>query len=144
MFFTDKAFWTATGERAVKTFVQSFGATLLVATTLTDAPWLAALNVAGLATVGSLLTSIGSAATGEKGAPSLGPETLTEKVAAVEAPAAAPAEYVAGPAAATPEGAPVAVVEVDYKAGGSVTSGKPYPVEPGDTFSRGNGDEDYR
>jgi len=103
------AFWKAAAERAVKTFAQSFAASLAVATSLTDAPWMPALSAAGLATVLSLVTSLISANVGDKG-PSLAGETLTETVAA-EADPSSPTGAVAGPAADVPEGAPVEVTE---------------------------------
>lgn len=65
------AFWKASAERAVKTFAQVLGA-LLVADPVAgilDIDWGQALSVAGLGAVVSLLTSIGSTATG--GSPSL-------------------------------------------------------------------------
>ena len=101
-----KAFALATLERAVKTFAQSLIGALAVASGLTDAPWQAALSAAGLATLVSVLTSVVSAGVGSNG-PSLGAETLTPAVAAVEAPHAG---LVAGPAADVPEGDPVDVV----------------------------------
>ena len=101
-----KAFALATLERAVKTFAQSLIGALAVASGLTDAPWSAALSAAGLATLVSVLTSVVSAGVGGSG-PSLGAETLTPAVAAVEAPHAG---LVAGPAADVPEGDPVDVV----------------------------------
>ena len=101
-----KAFALATLERAVKTFAQSLIGALAVASGLTDAPWSAALSAAGLATLVSVLTSVVSAGVGGTG-PSLGAETLTPAVAAVEAPHAG---LVAGPAADVPEGDPVDVV----------------------------------
>jgi len=107
-----KAFALATLERAVKTFAQSLIGALAVASGLTDAPWSAALSAAGLATLVSVLTSVVSAGVGGTG-PSLGAETLTESVAAVEgreAPGVSRPSLVAGPAADVPEGDPVDVV----------------------------------
>ena len=107
-----KAFALATLERAVKTFAQSLIGALAVASGLTDAPWQAALSAAGLATLVSVLTSVVSAGVGSNG-PSLGAETLTESVAAVEgreAPGVSRPGLVAGPAADVPEGDPVDVV----------------------------------
>ena len=119
------AFLLATLERAVKTFAQAFAA-LLVAdgTDVLSTDWAGMASIAAMAAVASILTSVASGTNGA--GPSVGPETLTEKVAAVEAPAAASEKYVAGPAADMPEGAPVDVV--------------PDP----DPFLEGNGEEDYR
>lgn len=70
------AFWAAVFERAVKTFAQSLVAAIGTdATGLLDVNWQAALSIAGLAAVLSVLTSIASAGTGRKG-PSLGSETI--------------------------------------------------------------------
>jgi len=59
-------------ERAVKTFAQTFAATLVAAgaTGLLDAPWSTALSVAGLAAVLSVCTSLVSYPFGPEG-PSL-------------------------------------------------------------------------
>lgn len=66
--FTNKTFWKDTAERAVKTFAQSFVASLAVATGLLDVDWVNALSIAGLATVISLFTSIGSGTVGDQSA----------------------------------------------------------------------------
>ena len=56
------AFWRGAAERAVKTFAQSLVAVIGVgAVGLLDVDWLGALSAATLATVISLLTSIGNA-----------------------------------------------------------------------------------
>ena len=56
------AFWRGAGERAVKTFAQALVAVIGVgAVGLLDVDWLGALSAATLATVISLLTSIGNA-----------------------------------------------------------------------------------
>lgn len=47
-------------ERAVKTFAQSLGASLVVFTGLLDVDWQASLGAAGLATLLSVLTTVGS------------------------------------------------------------------------------------
>jgi hypothetical protein len=58
------AFWQATAERAIRTLAQTFGA-LLVADPLigfVEFDWLDSAQVAGLATLASLLTSLGASA----------------------------------------------------------------------------------
>ncbi len=69
------AFWKAAAERAVKTFAQSLVAYFVAGSVagLFDVNWGDALSVAGLATLVSVLTSIGSSAVGPNG-PSLGGE----------------------------------------------------------------------
>ncbi len=57
-----KAFWRGAAERALKTFAQSLVAVIGVgAVGLLDVDWIGALSAALLATVISLLTSIGNA-----------------------------------------------------------------------------------
>lgn len=67
---TTKAFWTGAAERAVKTFCQVFVAVVFlgvgadavgVTAGIADVDWLDALSVAGLATVLSVVTSVGNA-----------------------------------------------------------------------------------
>ena len=56
------AFWQGAGERSLKTFAQSLVAIIGVGTLgLLDVDWPAALSVAALAAVVSLLTSVGNA-----------------------------------------------------------------------------------
>ena len=56
------AFWRGAAERAVKTFAQSLVAVIGVgAVGLLDVDWIGALSAALLATVVSVLTSIGNA-----------------------------------------------------------------------------------
>lgn len=61
------AFWKGLAERAIKTFAQSFVAALgffgIVggASELAEVPWLDALSIAALATLFSVITSIGNA-----------------------------------------------------------------------------------
>lgn len=71
-------FWIATLERTVKTFAQSLVAAIGTdASGLLDVNWTAALSIAGLAAVLSVLTSIASARAGRPG-PSLGGVETTE------------------------------------------------------------------
>ncbi|MFK4781307.1 holin [Lactococcus petauri] len=63
-----KSFLKDTAERAIKTFAQSFVASLAVGTGLLDVDWLNALSIAGLATVISVFTSIGSGTVGDQSA----------------------------------------------------------------------------
>lgn len=63
-----KTFLKDTAERAVKTFAQSLVASLAVGTGLLDVDWLNALSIAGLATIISVLTSVGSGYVGDDSA----------------------------------------------------------------------------
>lgn len=78
MFFTTKAFWMATAERAVKSFgqgvVAALGADQLIDAFALD--YVALLGAGAGMGLLSVVTSLGSAAVGEKGAPSLAGETL--------------------------------------------------------------------
>lgn len=66
-----REFWVSTGERAVKTFAQTLGATLIVFTGVLEVDWVNSLSAAGLATVLSVLSSVGSAKVGPDDSPSL-------------------------------------------------------------------------
>lgn len=69
--FTRK-FWVATGERAMKTFAGALVATLTAGgTDLLSVGWQQALTTAGLATVVSVLMSVGSSKVGDSSSPSL-------------------------------------------------------------------------
>jgi hypothetical protein len=66
------AFWKASAERAVKTFAQAFAAYLVAeATGILDIDWTTGASVAGLATLLSVLTSVGSDAITTGTGPSL-------------------------------------------------------------------------
>ena len=55
------AFWKALAERAIKTFAQSAAALLVVgATSVIDIDWQFVLGTAGLTTLASILTTLGS------------------------------------------------------------------------------------
>lgn len=65
---TTKAFWAGAAERAIKTFLQTFVATLGVVLTgivtpeaFSSAPWATSAITAGLAALLSLATSVGNA-----------------------------------------------------------------------------------
>lgn len=70
---TTKTFWVDTAERAVKTFAQSAVATILASDVLgvLQIDVLQTLSIAGLATLLSVLTSIGSAGSGDSKSASL-------------------------------------------------------------------------
>lgn len=56
------AFWKGLGERAIKTFAQALVAVIGTgALGILDVDWLSALSVAALATLMSVLTSVGNA-----------------------------------------------------------------------------------
>lgn len=62
------AFWTATAERAIRTFAQSLAAVLVAgATNLFDVDWPAALATAGLATLLAVLTAVAASGAGRPG-----------------------------------------------------------------------------
>lgn len=76
MFLAEPLFWIATLERAVKTFAQSsVGVLTAEAVGLFDADWVGVVSAAGMATVISVLTSIGSGGIGSD-SPSLVGEEL--------------------------------------------------------------------
>lgn len=73
-----KEFWSATAERAIKTFAQTLlGVWTASATTPLDIDWKNALLTAAFATVASVLTSLVSAGAGNPG-PSLASEELVD------------------------------------------------------------------
>jgi Putative lactococcus lactis phage r1t holin len=122
------AFWKATAERVISTAAQAALAVLgvkMIANGVTgaaagifDIDWGNVAAVSALAAVAALLKALAAAKQSGNG-PGFGQaEVLTPTVAAVEAPADVPAEFVAGPAADVPEGEPVHVVrDVDSVAG---------------------------
>lgn len=64
-----KTFWKDTAERAVKTFAQSMAAVLTAGVTgVLDVDWMNALSVSLLATLVSVLTSVGSGYVGDDSA----------------------------------------------------------------------------
>lgn len=66
-----RKFWTDTVERAVKTAAQTLSASLIVFTGVLDVDWVNSLSAAGLATLLSVLGSIGSSKTGDSESASL-------------------------------------------------------------------------
>ncbi len=66
-----KKFWTDVFERAVKTFFQTAGGSLVVFTGLLDVDWKGSLSAAGLAALLSVCTSVGSSKKGDKESASL-------------------------------------------------------------------------
>ena len=113
-------FWRATFERSIATAAQAGGAVVFVAVLngqgLFDVNWAQVGSIAGLAFVAAVLKAMIAVGMGSDGPGFGGAETLTEKVAAVEAHPAAQAEYQAGPAAHVPEGTAVHVVpDVNYR-----------------------------
>ncbi|GAB3596216.1 hypothetical protein GCM10027446_22730 [Angustibacter peucedani] len=81
MRYFSRAFWAATGERAVKTFAQTLAALLAATGTgVLDVGWTSALSVAATASVVSLLSSVASGGVGPTG-PSLTTEGLKRRVA---------------------------------------------------------------
>jgi len=69
-------FWMATIERGVKTFAQSWAASLIAAGTgIIDTDWVGVLSISAMAALVSILTSIGSGAV--TGGPSLTSEMVT-------------------------------------------------------------------
>jgi hypothetical protein len=74
---TDKAFWTATAERAIRTFAQTLIATLGLDTTdVLNVPWERGITLATTAALLSVLTSLATTGTG-RGGPGL-TETTTK------------------------------------------------------------------
>jgi len=88
----DLDFWKASGERALKTFIQTLAAGLGTASIgILSLPWETALGLAASAAVLSLLTSLGSARVGKSVGPSLVGESTKPETVIVEVPAKKPA-----------------------------------------------------
>lgn len=56
--FTDKKWWKAAGERAIKTVAQAAGATIGTSTLVADVNWLMVISASLMAGILSILTSI--------------------------------------------------------------------------------------
>ena len=77
---SDRLFWIAVTERAVKTFAQALVALFVAGVTVLSIDWQQALAVAGTAAVVSVLTSVASANLGPFDGPSLVDEAIVEPV----------------------------------------------------------------
>ena len=75
---TDKHFWIAAGERAVKTFAQSLVALFVAGVTVLTLDWQQALAVSATAALVSILTSVASLRLGPFEGPSLAGEAVVE------------------------------------------------------------------
>lgn len=81
---SEKLFWIAAGERAVKTFAQSLVALFVAGVTVLTIDWQQGLAVAATAAVVSLLTSVASVRLGSFEGPSLAGEAVVEPVYEIE------------------------------------------------------------
>ena len=81
---SEKLFWVAAGERAVKTFAQSLVALFAAGVTILNIDWQQGLAVAATAAVVSLLTSVASVRLGQFEGPSLAGEAVVEPVFEIE------------------------------------------------------------
>lgn len=81
---SEKLFWIAAGERAVKTFAQSLVALFAAGVTILNIDWQQALAVAATAAVVSVLTSVASVRLGQFEGPSLAGEAVVEPVYEIE------------------------------------------------------------
>ena len=81
---SEKLFWVAAGERAVKTFAQSLVALFVAGVTVLTIDWQQGLAVAATAAVVSLLTSVASVRLGSFEGPSLAGEAVVEPVFEIE------------------------------------------------------------
>ena len=81
---TEKAFWIAAGERAVKTFAQALVALFVAGVTVLTIDWQQGLAVAATAALVSVLTSIASVRLGSFEGPSLAGEAVVEDLPVYE------------------------------------------------------------
>ena len=81
---SEKLFWIAAGERAVKTFAQALVAVFAAGVTILDVDWQQTVAIAATAAVVSLLTSIASIRVGPFEGPSLVDEAVVEPVYEIE------------------------------------------------------------
>lgn len=81
---SEKLFWVAAGERAVKTFAQSLVALFVAGVTVLTIDWQQALAVSVTAAVVSVLTSVASVRLGQFEGPSLAGEAVVEPVFEIE------------------------------------------------------------
>jgi uncharacterized membrane protein YccC len=77
---SDKGFWIATGERAVKTFAQALVALFVAGVTVLTIDWQQGIAVAATAALVSVLTSIASVRLGPWEGPSLAGEAVVDEV----------------------------------------------------------------
>lgn len=81
---SEKLFWIAAGERALKTFAQSLVALFAAGVTILNIDWQQGLAVAATAAVVSVLTSVASVRLGQFEGPSLAGEAVVEPVYEME------------------------------------------------------------
>ena len=81
---SEKLFWIAAGERAVKTFAQALVAVFAAGVTILDVDWQQTVAIAATAALVSLLTSIASVRVGPFEGPSLVDEAVVEPVYEIE------------------------------------------------------------
>ena len=81
---SEKLFWIAAGERAVKTFAQSLVALFAAGVTILNIDWQQGLAVAATAAAVSVLTSVASVRLGQFEGPSLAGEAVVEPVYEIE------------------------------------------------------------